>query len=83
MTATDATYLMALGARNIGKSYDIKIKVLRNAYKSDTKFGLVRRKEDLKQDLVQQYFADMPIKDITHDEYNAVRCWQGKIYLAL
>ncbi len=81
LIATGATYLMALGARNIGKSYDIKIKVLRNAYKSDNKFGLVRRwKEDLKQDLVQQYFADMPIKDITHEEYNYIRCWQGKIY---
>lgn len=81
---TDATYLIAIGARNVGKSYDAKHRAIKEAYADKFKrFGLVRRwKEDIKQNLVEQYFVDVPIEDITQGKYKQVRYWQGKIYLA-
>lgn len=79
--ATGATYLIAIGGRNIGKSYSAKRDVLLDAYKNGAQFGIIRRwKEDIKQDLVEQYFADMPVEDITEGTFNSIRCWQGTIY---
>lgn len=79
--ATGATYCIAIGGRNIGKSYSAKMDILKDAYKNGNMFGIIRRwKEDIKSDLVEQYFADMPIDLITEGEYTNVRVWQGTIY---
>lgn len=81
--ATGATYMLAIGGRNIGKSYSAKRDVIIDAINNGSCFGVIRRwKEDIKSDLVEQYFADMPIEDITAGKYHNIRVWQGKIYLS-
>lgn len=81
---TNSTYMLAIGARSIGKSYAAKRDAIKAAFKNPkARFGLVRRwKEDLKQNLVEQYFQDMPVSEYTDGKYNNIRIWQGKIYLS-
>ena len=48
------------------------------------KFGYIRRwREEIKTKDIEQYFADMPIEDITNHEYNTIVCFRGAIYYAL
>lgn len=78
---TDAQWLMLLGQRANGKSYQVKKTVLEEAYKTDNKFVYLRRyKADLKQAFVSAYFDDMPISKITNGEYDTVRAINGSIY---
>lgn len=78
---TDAQWLMLLGQRANGKSYQVKKTVLEEAYRTDNKFVYLRRyRADLKQVYVSAYFDDMPISKITNGEYDTVRAYNGYIY---
>ena len=78
---TNASYLMLLGQRSNGKSFQVKKTVLEAAYHHDKLFIYLRRWErDIKQDYVTEYFSDMPIKDITSGVYEGVIAYQGYIY---
>ena len=78
---TNASYLMLLGQRANGKSYQVKKTVLEAAYHHDKLFIYLRRWErDIKQDYVTEYFSDMPIKEITSGVYEGVIAYQGYIY---
>lgn len=78
---TEAQYMMLLGQRANGKSYQVKLTVLKNAYKLGYKFIYLRRyREDLKQQLVSRYFDDMPISKITDGIYTGVKAQFGSIY---
>lgn len=84
---TDAQYLMLLGERTNGKSYQVKKTCLENAYRginSDSgRFVYLRRwREDIKIGNVNSYFEDMPVAKITRGEYEMVTCFQGYIYFA-
>ena len=81
MLKTNASYMMLLGQRTNGKSYQVKKTVLEAAYHHDKLFIYLRRWErDIKQDYVTEYFSDMPIKEITNGVYEGVIAYQGYIY---
>lgn len=81
LLSTNAQWMMLLGQRANGKSYQVKKTVLEESYKTDNKFVYLRRyKADLKQIYVTAYFEDMPIQKITNNEYTSVRAINGNIY---
>lgn len=81
MLETHAQYMILLGQRANGKSYQAKWTVLSNAFKNGKKFVYLRRwKEDIKQKAVLAYFGDMPIEKITKGIWEGVKVWNGEIY---
>ena len=81
LLSTDANWLMLLGKRANGKSYQVKMTCLTDAYENDVEFVYLRRySEDIKQYAVTSYFDDMPIAKITKRKYNSVKAYQGNIY---
>lgn len=81
--ATGARYIMLLGQRANGKSYQVKETCLKHAYKTSRKFVYLRRwQADIKAKSVEAYFTDMPIKKITKGEFNTISCYAGSIYFA-
>ena len=82
MLKTNAEYMMLLGQRSTGKSYQVKKTVLEDFYYNGTKFIYLRRwKADIKQKEVSTYFDDIPISKFTNREYNSVKAMNGFIYL--
>lgn len=78
---TKAQYMILLGQRANGKSYQAKLTVLTNAYKTGRKFVYLRRwREDIKQRSVASYFGDMPVNKITKGEWDGIKTWNGDIY---
>lgn len=83
MLSTKAQYMMLLGQRANGKSYQAKKTVLENAFKTGRKFVYLRRwKEDIKMKAVNAYFGDMPISEITYGKYDTVKAWNGELFFA-
>ena len=82
MLKTNAQYMMLLGQRANGKSYQVKETVLKEAYLGTPFVYLRRWQADIKQLFVESYFSDMPIKRITHGEWDSVKAWNGGIYFA-
>lgn len=77
---TKAQYMMLLGQRANGKSYQVKLTCLQDAYDNDTNFLYLRRwKEDIKEKSVTSYFGDMPVHKITKGEYDKVIAKFGEI----
>lgn len=80
---TKAQYMILLGQRANGKSYQAKKTVLDDAYYNDRKFVYLRRyKADIKTKSVESYFEDMPISKLTKGEYNGIIAWNGSIYFS-
>lgn len=80
---TKAQYMIMLGQRANGKSYQAKKTVLEDAYKNNRWFVYLRRyKADIKTKAVEAYFEDMDINAITHGEYKSIIAWNGSIYFA-
>lgn len=78
-----AQYKILIGERSNGKSYAVKERVLNNAYKKGEQFVLLRRWViEIKQSLIELYFADMDISKITKGEYSNVLVYNGGIYFA-
>lgn len=81
LLSTEAQYMMLLGQRANGKSYQVKKTALEDAYADRGNFVYLRRyRADLKQAYVSAYFDDMPISKITNGEYDTVRAYNGNIY---
>ena len=81
MLKTKAQYMMLLGQRANGKSYQAKNTVLEEAYNKDLKFVYLRRwKADIKVSAVNAYFEDMPINKITKGKYEGVEAWGNVLY---
>lgn len=77
----DSTYKLLIGQRANGKSYQVKLTCLKNAFKNHRHFLYLRRWEkDIKQDSVSDYFGDMPILQITEGKYTGVTAYQGYLY---
>ena len=82
MLSTNARYMILLGQRANGKSYQAKLTVLNDYVQSGERFIYLRRRlEDIKTAAVEEYFGDMPISKITKGEYNGIKAWQNRIYL--
>lgn len=81
MLNTVADYKYLMGGRNIGKSYQVKLTLLKKAFDTGSEFIYLRRyKEDMKNQLVTDYFADMNIAEITNGVYSEIYTYQGNIY---
>ena len=79
--ATNAQYMMLLGQRANGKSYQAKLTVLKSAYEGKGKFVYLRRwVADIKARAINSYFADMDIPAITNGDYTGVEAYGGIIY---
>lgn len=79
----EANYYILLGMRSNGKSYQVKLTALENAFKTGGQFVYLRRfREDIKGYYVESYFADMPIEKITDGKYTSVIAFQGFLYFA-
>lgn len=84
LLATDAQYMIMLGKRANGKSFQAKMTALTEAYKDKGKrFIYLRRwKADISAGEVENYFADMPIEKITNGEFDHIKAWRSAIYFA-
>lgn len=81
MLKTEAEYKYLMGGRNIGKSYQVKQTILTKVFETDCEFIYLRRyKEDMKNQLVTDYFGDMNISEITEGMYSEIYTYQGNIY---
>ena len=80
---TNAEYMILLGMRSNGKSYQVKQTVLKAAFERNRTFVYLRRyREDIKQALVESYFSDIDISKLTDGVYDCVIAWQGFLYFA-
>lgn len=86
---TGCNYKMLIGMRSRGKSYEVKFKALKRAYKEGIKIAYIRRFDsDLKQAFVTSYFDDMKeasngykaVNDITGGEWEGVEAYQQYLY---
>lgn len=81
---TKAQYMIPIGKRANGKSFQVKKTCLENAWNNKRKFVYLRRwKEDIKVKAVAAYFDDFKgsrISKITGGEYDRVVAWSGSIY---
>ena len=81
VTETKPHYIVLMGGRNIGKSYQAQQVLLSEAYITKKEIIYLRReKEDIKTDLVQGYFADADVSKITEGTWDSITVYQGKIY---
>lgn len=79
----DPEYIILQGGRNIGKSYQVKKKLLEDSYVNGTELIYLRREQvDIKTDLAQGYWSDMNIREITEDTWDSIIVYQGKIFWA-
>lgn len=80
-TLENIAYYLLIGQRANGKSYAVKERALENAWKKKEKFIYMRRYTlDIKQNAVNSYFEDAPVKKITGGEWERVKAFQGKLY---
>lgn len=88
-----AEYMLQLGERSNGKSYSDKYYLLYNAFHERDQytgepleryqFAYIRRWDlEIKGKDVEQYFADMPIGEITEGKFDLVTVYQRRIYFA-
>lgn len=83
LLATNAQYMIMLGKRANGKSYQAKSTALAEAYNEGKRFIYLRRwKADITANEVEKYFDDMPIEKITNGEYDHIKAWRNNIYFA-
>lgn len=81
LLSTGAQYMIMLGQRANGKSYQAKLTALTAAYKDDSKFVYLRRwVADIKTASVEAYFKDINISKITDGEYDGIKAWRNTIY---
>ena len=85
----DARYIILLGGRNNGKSFATKEDVIKNFLEKGEEFAYVRRyKEDCKQYMVQEYFADIicnedgtrHLEEWTKGKYNTIVTYEQGIF---
>lgn len=78
---TKAQYLILLGMRSNGKSYQVKKTVIEQSLEGKKFVYLRRWKADIKQKYIDSYFEDMPISKLTNRKYNAIKAVHSFIYL--
>lgn len=82
LLSTNAQYMILLGQRANGKSYQVKKTLIENAYAGNGKFVYIRRWDrEVKASVAANYFDDCPIETITNGKYNRAYARQGNIYL--
>lgn len=91
ITKIDANYILIIGQRSNGKSFAVKEDIIKRCLENGEQFAYIRRfKEDCKQYMIEEYFADIicDSKGVNHLEkwskgkYNTVKVDRQNIYLA-
>lgn len=86
-----SNYVVILGQRSNGKSFAVKEDIIKNCLENGEEFAYIRRyKEDCKQYMVEEYFADIirdkkgkeHLKEWSKGEYNFISTFQQGIYLS-
>lgn len=81
--SADCQYFAMLGERSNGKSFCAKSLCIQWAIKNDRQFIYLRRYDlDTKDSSCEQYFADLPVQEITNGEYTLISVFRKGIYLA-
>lgn len=76
-------FAILLGGRQLGKSTELTIYILRKMYELCCEFIYIRRhKEEITVDNVQGWAAHLNISVITDGEWDAFTVYQGKIYFS-
>ena len=82
LLSTNTQYMILLGQRTNGKSYQVKKTLIENAFAGNGKFVYIRRWDrEIKANIAANYFDDCPIETITNGKYNKAYARQGNIYL--
>lgn len=85
-----ADYNTIIGARTNGKSYQVKLHLLKECWNNDKKLVYLRRwKEEVKIEQVEKYWSDMVkddegnerVKEVTEGKCDCITVWRGSIYL--
>ena len=82
---SEFSWVFLLGERANGKSYAVKSKCVHDAIKSngEEQFIYLRRYEsDCKDSLCVNYFADLPIYEMTNGKYDCIDVFRKGVYLA-
>ena len=79
-----ASFNIIFGERSNGKSYQLKHKrAVENYLKSGNRFILLRRfLEEISNDKIERYFADVDVAKLTNNKYNVITCYRKEIYLS-
>lgn len=78
--ATGADYLIVYGQNCSGKSYQAKCEAIERAMRGEKFFYLRRWQSDINQNIAAMYFADMPVRKLTNDEWDNIVAWQSYYY---
>lgn len=80
----NAQYAILLGGRQLGKSTEVAIYLLRKCYEKSSELFYIRRHDtECRVDDVMGWCGrHLDIEEITDGDYNAIRVWQGKIFFA-
>lgn len=82
--ATKNTYNILIGQRSNGKSFQVKMECVKEAFLGLGDLIYLRRYDlELKQDDVTDYFRDCPVSDITGGEFNFIDVFRKRIYLSV
>jgi len=82
MLKTDAQFMILLGQRTNGKSYQAKKTVVDRAYNHGEKFVYIRRWDnEVKAATAANYFLDCPIEELTEGKYDSAYARSGEIFL--
>lgn len=84
-----ADYIFLLGERANGKSYSVKSKTITEAFNSikdgicERQIAYIRRFDlDVKDSVTEPYFADVPVQEITKNQYSTISVFRKRIYFA-
>lgn len=82
--AKGARFNIIYGKRSNGKSYQVKHKKQVEKYlKTGTRFILMRRwKEEIRTELIEQYYADVDVTKLTGGKYNCISMYRKQLYLS-
>lgn len=79
---TGAQYMLLLGQRANGKSYQAKLTAVRAALNGRPFVYLRRWRADITPKSVASYFGDVPLESLVGDEWEYIQAGKGEIYLA-
>lgn len=72
-----------LGPWSNGKSYAVKNGIIKKCWEHKTRVALVRRNDlENKDSIIENYFLDCDVENITNGEYNGIMCYRKDIFLA-
>lgn len=83
LLATGCNWMLLLGMRSNGKSYQVTKTILEDYIKDGTKFVYLRRwRDDINGTSVDEFFNNVDINKITNGKYDTVVLYSQKIFFA-